>query len=503
MGCQKRYSFSGFVLVSLSLTFAASSLSAGQHSVSSEVQQNITVLTKTKSCPECNLTGANLNRMTLSGANLQGADLSRATLFLTDLSGANLQNSNLREAQFGGADLGDADLRGADLTGASLAGAYLGGTHLDGEMITTTPYVEDDIADVEETVYVEDIEKVKSLPETTDMTIGSRRDFEETPPSVPAEVTPEEISVAETAPPSEDGDEALTSVTAVPEETGQRAIALESKAVPVIQEARIHEREDAPQVLVKENSKKRLSQENTTELKEEIQPPISAQAESLPEKTSKTVMAHQSDQGEVDEKVTEIQTGSAGGPIETSDESNAIGSPQVEEVTEKVESGDSPNDTQIIPLDPINTPATETQLPEEISQEANGLLELEESGPVHGPGTELLKNIEFLLDTNQCYGCNLAGADLRGENLGEADLEGADLRNALLQNVDLENANLKGTNLSGADLTDADLSEADCYRADLTDANLTNANLENTLLDDADLSRVKGYKKNLLLMEDN
>ena len=124
----------------------------------------------------------------------------------------------------------------------------------------------------------------------------------------------------------------------------------------------------------------------------------------------------------------------------------------------------------------------------------NVVNELEEILSVHGPGSELFENIERLLDTNQCYGCNLTGANLTGENLEDADLEGADLSNALLQNADLEGANLKGANLSGADLSGADLSKADLYKAVLTDADLTNANLENTLLDDADLSGVKGYQ---------
>ncbi len=127
---------------------------------------------------------------------------------------------------------------------------------------------------------------------------------------------------------------------------------------------------------------------------------------------------------------------------------------------------------------------------------------LDSSSPMEPP-SEILQNIEVLLDSNQCYGCNLAGADLSGENLDGADLEGADLSKANLKNSDLEEANLKGVNFTGADLTGADLSGADLYKAVLTDADMTNANLEDALFDDAQLSGVKGYKENLLLMEGN
>ena len=99
------------------------------------VQQNIDTLIKTNSCVGCDLRGADLNRMILTGADLSNADLRKASLLLADLSGAKLNNANLREAKFGGADLANADLRGADLRGAVLDGAYLIGSLLDEETI--------------------------------------------------------------------------------------------------------------------------------------------------------------------------------------------------------------------------------------------------------------------------------------------------------------------------------------------------------------------------------
>ena len=58
---------------------------AGELSPSTEVQANMTILLETKNCPQCNLSGADLNRMDLSEANLEGANLSRAKMSLTNL----------------------------------------------------------------------------------------------------------------------------------------------------------------------------------------------------------------------------------------------------------------------------------------------------------------------------------------------------------------------------------------------------------------------------------
>jgi uncharacterized protein YjbI with pentapeptide repeats len=76
--------------------------------------------------------------------------------------------------------------------------------------------------------------------------------------------------------------------------------------------------------------------------------------------------------------------------------------------------------------------------------------------------------VERLLQTKECIGCDL----------NDADLTGADLKNARLKEAKLSNANLTGADLSGAGLR----------RAILNNANLTNANLTGALLADADLS---------------
>ncbi len=138
------------------------------------------IVSPTKDCPACDLTGAELQGVDLQGANLkevilkqanlQAADLSQSILNLADLSQANLSGSdqsgaflweadlthtNLQEANLTGAnlqvaDLSEADLRGAilnqaDLTGAKLhnvdlRGADLRGAFLEGADLTGALY---------------------------------------------------------------------------------------------------------------------------------------------------------------------------------------------------------------------------------------------------------------------------------------------------------------------------------------------------------------------------
>ena len=142
-------------------------------------------------------------------------------------------------------------------------------------------------------------------------------------------------------------------------------------------------------------------------------------------------------------------------------------------------------------------------------------------------------NINVLITTNSCLGCDLAYADLRGADLRNADLtfadlfyanltvadlrnadlsnanlskanlsgaflwranleganlEGANLFNAILASTDLSNADLSGADLTGADLFYADLRFADLFYADLTGADLTGANLKDANLFSADLT---------------
>jgi uncharacterized protein YjbI with pentapeptide repeats len=77
------------------------------------------------------------------------------------------------------------------------------------------------------------------------------------------------------------------------------------------------------------------------------------------------------------------------------------------------------------------------------------------------------EDLDKLLDTNACSGCDLSGALLYGADLSGADLAGANLFGA----------QLPGANLSGANLTRANLHQANLDGANLSGANLTGANL--------------------------
>ena len=86
--------------------------------------------------------------------------------------------------------------------------------------------------------------------------------------------------------------------------------------------------------------------------------------------------------------------------------------------------------------------------------------------------------VQKLLKTKQCPGCNLSGANLQNADLDEANLQGANLQNANLQNADLEEANLQGANLQGANLIRADLEKANLQSANLQQASLQRADIE-------------------------
>ncbi|MCF2150116.1 pentapeptide repeat-containing protein [Desmonostoc muscorum LEGE 12446] len=82
--------------------------------------QDLDQLKATNACPRCDLSGADLTQVNLTGAILRGANLSGATL-----SQANLTNADLTGANLEGAILNSANLTGASLTGANLKSASL------------------------------------------------------------------------------------------------------------------------------------------------------------------------------------------------------------------------------------------------------------------------------------------------------------------------------------------------------------------------------------------
>ena len=501
------------VLTLIPLPLLSAQVQAVEHSPSAEVQKNISVLKETKSCLNCDLSGANLNRLDLSEANLAGANLSRSSMALTDLSGANLQNTDLREAVFTGADLADTDMRGADLTGTSFAGAYMIGALMDGEMLSTKPYAKDNISDIEESIYVEDTVKSKTPQMTDELTIGNRRDFEETPPVVPTEniskkslqsppatVLVEDTSIVE---------EEVIIIESFPNES---AVAPAAKAAPAMNQVRIREEVVPVKLPIIEEIKKEKSSEVLPETIDE-QEVLSGEnkIDEAFEKDSVVITRTQDPSVEVNESKIESSEYSEIAANNTSPVEELESNMELQEtpVSSELTVAGDPEDLKTENPQTISEEITAVEVTEEVTAKSNdepsGVLEkVLTMFSAAEPSSEVMKNASILLDTNRCYGCNLQGVNLSGENLGEADLEGADLSNAILKDVDFEEANLKGANLSGTDLTGADLSEADLYRADLSGANLTDASLEKALLDDANLTGVKGYHEStILLLETN
>jgi len=74
--------------------------------------------------------------------------------------------------------------------------------------------------------------------------------------------------------------------------------------------------------------------------------------------------------------------------------------------------------------------------------------------------------------SNDCPGCELAGADLRRRDLTDAKLSGANLTRAVLHRANLRNADLSGATLEEANLNAADLTLASFEGADLRGAQL-------------------------------
>jgi uncharacterized protein YjbI with pentapeptide repeats len=123
------------------LCLAASIVACGKEGVAAQkkqrptVEDNVQRLLKTKSCPSCDLAGADLRQAKLNDANLEGANLAGALLSYADLSGANLKTADLRGAHLGGADLGYADFEGANLNGTVLEGALFNATKIRGRVV--------------------------------------------------------------------------------------------------------------------------------------------------------------------------------------------------------------------------------------------------------------------------------------------------------------------------------------------------------------------------------
>ena len=120
---------------------------------------------------------------------------------------------------------------------------------------------------------------------------------------------------------------------------------------------------------------------------------------------------------------------------------------------------------------------------------------------------ENLEQVQKLLATKQCAGCELSNAglvyaDLRGADLQRADLSRANLSRTNLQGADLRGAMLMGASLAGANLTGANLDGANLTAADLRYAAATNASFQGATLDNALLQGTIGLANTVGKPED-
>jgi hypothetical protein len=104
--------------------------------------------------------------------------------------------------------------------------------------------------------------------------------------------------------------------------------------------------------------------------------------------------------------------------------------------------------------------------------------------------------IQQLLDTKNCPGCDLVGANLQGQELGGANLVDANLRGAILSQANLERANLVGADITGAEVTGTNLRQANLLEAKFSEVSLKKADIH-----DAKLSQDNILKNNLQLLQ--
>ncbi|MEE4135044.1 MAG: pentapeptide repeat-containing protein, partial [Desulforhopalus sp.] len=93
------------------------------------------------------------------------------------------------------------------------------------------------------------------------------------------------------------------------------------------------------------------------------------------------------------------------------------------------------------------------------------------------------ENLQKLINTRGCPGCDLADLNLTRLDLSATNLQGADLSRSRMHLTNLAGANLQKSDLRGAQFGGADLGDADLRGADLRGANLDGAYLAGAQLD--------------------
>lgn len=467
------------------------------------VQKNFQQLIKTNRCPGCDLAGAVLTRVDLSGADLSGANLSGAKCNLTDFSGANLRGANLQGAILGGADLAGADLTGANLTGAILQGAYLKGAKLDGTL-KEQGGDQGGLA-TGETVFVPDGAKSKHAPYTQEADIEKQGDRGKVsssaslpeakqPPVAPAAGSKHPVSMADAVVP------VATETTEAGKSEKEKAVVLrEQKKQPVA--AGRSEMVTPEKAEVKPSSDTRAAGVDENSAVHDMIARIEADAPGkesgeLHKKNHKKDIATTAEPDQRQPEITEEKSGSVANMEPQATTVKKAASPEQPVKPVPATAGTEERTGEAATPAVKGKSAADTHAFGDAAAQNAGA---KEAGPllytVQTPAQAAAakqQTVERLLDTDACVECDLAGVDLSGKRLKGVDLERANLAGANLSDTNLAEANLKGANLSGANLRDADLSEADLYKADLTGADLTGADLTEAATDSADLTDAKG-----------
>ncbi len=97
------------------------------------------------------------------------------------------------------------------------------------------------------------------------------------------------------------------------------------------------------------------------------------------------------------------------------------------------------------------------------------------------------KDLQKLLTTNSCEGCDLSGVSLIGVDLSGAQLQGAKLNAANFSGADLSGANLTKVSAVGTSFMGANLQKTVLVKASLIYTNLAKAQLNDALLQGTDL----------------
>lgn len=94
-----------------------------------------------------------------------------------------------------------------------------------------------------------------------------------------------------------------------------------------------------------------------------------------------------------------------------------------------------------------------------------------------GPSVTAKENLETLIKTRSCQGCDLSGLNFNRMDLSAVNLEGADLSLSTFFLTNLAGANLQDSKLNGAKFGGADLGDSDLRGADLRGASIESAYL--------------------------